>query len=691
MRRLVFSVIVASGLLVAGSSPVLADDPAPTVSVKATAGKKICKVTDPTLDELSGLVATKTGFIGIDDSSLQTNHKKVFFLNDKCKITKTLAYSGKGPLDTEDMVLSPDGATIWIADTGDDGVRSATPTHRPNVALWTMKADGSTEPVIHRLSYPDGDYHDAEALLLQGNSTPLIITKELGKPASIYEPASALKTKNATGVPMKKVGEITVSATTTPSNTVAEIGNKTIDGAAIAPGGDKVALRTYTDALEWDVTSGDVLSALKQKPRTTGLPNEPFGESITYSPDGKYFYTVSDMNGDHTTANYILQYTPATTVTAAKKVSSDSALSGTHWYSNLTINQITLMVGGVGLIGLILVGVGVLGIVRSRKRAGATPAAGYGGLDDASGDPETELIGVGGVPQRAGVYGAGSGGIPPAGGGNGGGSGAVYGAGGGQGGGGPQRGGGPAYGGAGGGGGGGGGPQYARPPGGQQPPQRGGQQPSGGQPGGQPPAPGGPQPPQRGGGQQPPARGGQQPPARGGQQPPARGGQQPPARGGQQPPARGGQQPPARGGQQPPARGGQQPPARGGQQPPARGGQQPPARGDQQPPARGGQPPRGPQPPGRDSNYGGGQQAGPGNGQGRGPAPQGQRPSSGQGMPPGGGGGQGRPQRPQQGPGAGQRPSGGGGYGQGRSPGGDGYAEYAARPEARFDNPGYRR
>ena len=47
--------------------------------------------------------------------------------------------------------------------------------------------------------------------------------------------------------------------TTTAANTVAQIGNKTIDGAAIAPGGAKVALRTYTDALEWDVKNGDVL------------------------------------------------------------------------------------------------------------------------------------------------------------------------------------------------------------------------------------------------------------------------------------------------------------------------------------------------------------------------------------------------------------------------------------------------
>jgi hypothetical protein len=598
MRRLVFSVIAVSGLLVAGSSPALADDPAPTVSAKSTPGKRICKVTDTKLDELSGIVATSSGFIAIDDSSIDPGHHKVFFLSDKCKVTKSINYSGT-PIDTEDLILSPDGKTLWIADTGDDSVRSADPKPRDHIALWSMKADGSSKPKIYRIAYPEGDYHDAEALLLQNGTIPLLVTKELGKPASIYQPSAPLKANNETPTPLKKVGELTLSGTTTPSNTVAQIGNKTIDGGAIAPGGAKVALRTYTDALEWDVTNGDVLSALKNgKPRTTGLPNEPFGEAITYSPDGKFFYTVSDMNGDHTTANYILQYTPATTVAVAAKASD--AGPTTHWYSNLTLNQITLMVGGVGVIGLILVGVGVLGIMRSRKRAALEPAA-YD--DDSSpGDPETELIGVGGAQQR-GVYGgARASGMPAADGVN---SGGVYGASGG----GAQRG--PVYGS----GGGGGAPQYARPAG-AQPPARAGQ---------------------------PPARAGQ-PPARGGQPGPARGGQ-PPARGGQQPPARA-PQPPARGGQQPPARGPQQAPGRGvygggGQ---AGGGQgRGPAPQGQRPQGGGGGQGRGPAPQGQRPQGGG----------------QGQRPQGGgQGMPPSG-----RPQHPQGGQrpqggsyGSGQRP-----------------------------------
>ncbi|WP_203759929.1 hypothetical protein, partial [Paractinoplanes deccanensis] len=405
MRRLVFPVIVASGLVMVGPSSAFADDPAPVVSAPSVAGKKMCKIADKRLDEISGLVATKTGYIAINDSANSAEKKQIFFLNTKCAVTKAVPYSGKGPNDTEDMILSADQKTLWIADIGDNSFDDDA-KRRESIGLWKMPVTGATEPVLYRLTYPAGDYHDAEALLLNGNGTPLIITKEIGAPAGVYQPTAALKT-GKTGVPMKRVAEITVSGTQTAGNPFARIGNKTIDGGAIAPGGGKVVLRTYTDAVEWDVTNGDVLGAFKGKPRTTGLPNETLGEAITYSPDGKYFYTTSDMSGDTTAANYILRYTPATTV--AKAASGGAEGDDKKWYADLELSDITYAVAGVGVLGLILVGVGVFGIVRFRKRVATEPDEPVEDFKNPlDGEPETELIGVGGTPQRAGVYGGGA-------------------------------------------------------------------------------------------------------------------------------------------------------------------------------------------------------------------------------------------------------------------------------------------
>src|SRR5690349_16147035 len=176
MRRLVFPAILASGLVMMGAVPAYAE-PAPAVaSAKAEAGKKICKVTDPLLPELSGMVATKTGYIVVNDGVDDADQRKIFFLDAKCAITKKVDFPSR-PLDTEDLVLSPDAKTLWIADTGDNVASGK--ANRPTISLWSMPLTGAKEPTIHRVTYPNGDKHDAEALLFNGDGTPIIVTKEV--------------------------------------------------------------------------------------------------------------------------------------------------------------------------------------------------------------------------------------------------------------------------------------------------------------------------------------------------------------------------------------------------------------------------------------------------------------------------------------------------------------------------------
>ncbi|GAB1693820.1 hypothetical protein [Krasilnikovia sp. M28-CT-15] len=419
MRRLVFSIMVAGGLVMVGAGSAHAV-PAPVAAdVKAVPGKKQCKIEDTRLTELSGLVATTNGFITVNDSTDRDDQKKVFYLDQTCKVTNAVPYSGKGPLDTEDMALSGDRKTLWIGDIGDNGRK------RPTIALWKMPATGAKSPTLYRLKYPDGA-HDAEGLFVDGDGIPVVVTKDPGK-AGLYKPAAALKADSADGVPLRRVGEVTLPSSTT-ANPLGPVGRLVVTGAAVSPDGTKVVIRTYADAFEWDVKGGDVVSAMKGTPRQTPLPNEPFGESITYAPDGKSYVTVSDMGQVTTadTANYLLRYTPATEVaTAAEKAKAAPDGASPAWYSDISLQDLTYLVGGVGVLGALLVGLGVTGIMRSRKKSALEPVSpATATAAPKPTDAETELLSVGGPaatpmgarPPGAGpVYGANRGGPPPGG------------------------------------------------------------------------------------------------------------------------------------------------------------------------------------------------------------------------------------------------------------------------------------
>ncbi|WP_245855050.1 hypothetical protein, partial [Micromonospora wenchangensis] len=415
MRRAVSSVTVALALFGAAVAPAAAAGAAPVSAapagvappvtgagplavgagpLAAAAGKKKCTITDERLRELSGLVATKTGYIVINDGTLQESRKRVFFLDTKCKIAKEpVKYSGDGPFDTEDLALSPDGKTLWIADTGDNVTSRE---RRTRVAVWTMPVTGSKQPVLHRLSYPERKPHDAEALLIGADGLPLVITKVPSGKAEIFTPEAKLDPDgNAEPVPMKKVGEITLPKTTT-DNPLNIIGRVAITGAARSPDGSRVVLRTYADAFEYDVSGDDIVAALTTgKPRVTPLA-DPFGEAISYTPDGTGFVTVSD-GGELAPEDPIdiLGYTPSTKgAEPVEGAAGAKPAAEKSWYDNLSLDQITYLIGAVGVIGALLVGAGIVGIVRSRRRAATA--------GDDPDDPDDDVFTSGAVSRAEG-------------------------------------------------------------------------------------------------------------------------------------------------------------------------------------------------------------------------------------------------------------------------------------------------
>ncbi|WP_229074656.1 hypothetical protein [Actinoplanes sp. DH11] len=220
----------------------------------------------------------------VNDGADDPDGRRIFFLDRRCKVVRTVAYPSR-PRDTEDLARGADG-TIWVGDIGDNG------GSRETIALWRL-APGARKPTLFRVSYPDGA-RDAEALVVSGDGTPVVITKD-PVTAGIYVPAGELRAGRTT--PLRRAGDVAVPVTGT-SNPFGFAGRLVITGAAVSSDGGRVVLRSYADAFEFDVAQGDVVAALTEgSARTVALPDEPQGESIAYQPDGSALLTVSEGAG----------------------------------------------------------------------------------------------------------------------------------------------------------------------------------------------------------------------------------------------------------------------------------------------------------------------------------------------------------------------------------------------------------
>ncbi|MFE9745805.1 LPXTG cell wall anchor domain-containing protein [Saccharothrix saharensis] len=232
----------------------------------------VCAVTDPRLEELSGLASDGARLFAVNDSD--NGRLQVQVLDRTCAITRTIT-APNNPFDVEDLALSPDG-TLWAADTGDNGKT------RETVALHAVSPDGSAR--LHRLTYPDGK-HDAEALLIDGSGIPHIVTKETIGSALVYRPASALSEDAPT--PLEQVARVSISTTDTPGGPLQNsVVTRLVTGGAMARDGRVAALRTYTDAYLFPVPDGDLAKALEGEPVRVPLAGEAQGEAIAFDPDG---------------------------------------------------------------------------------------------------------------------------------------------------------------------------------------------------------------------------------------------------------------------------------------------------------------------------------------------------------------------------------------------------------------------
>jgi hypothetical protein len=231
----------------------------------------LCQIGDPRLSEVSGLATAGGTLLAMNDGGSQA---EVFVLDAGCAVGEVRS-AAVDPYDPEDLALAGDG-TLWLADTGDNQ------QDRTTVALIGLRPDGSSS--LTRLTYPDGA-HDVEALLLAPDGTPYLVTKEVLGASAVYRPDTAL-TDGAT-LPMSKVADLGFTLTGTPGGPVGRAGQLLVTGGAVSADGQRLALRTYTDAYVWALTGSDVVGALHGTPVRVPLPEAPQGEAISFAGNSR--------------------------------------------------------------------------------------------------------------------------------------------------------------------------------------------------------------------------------------------------------------------------------------------------------------------------------------------------------------------------------------------------------------------
>ncbi|WP_346074403.1 hypothetical protein [Saccharopolyspora thermophila] len=231
-----------------------------------------CRLGDDRLAELSGLASDGTHWYAVSDGG---SSLRVLVLDPADCSVRDVRTASINPYDVEDLALAADGS-LWLADTGDNRRR------REDVALHVMRPGGGA--TLYRLSYPDGA-HDAEALLLDRNRVPHIVTKEPIGPAGVYRPTGPLAADRT--VAMERVGSLSLRSTQTPGGPLnGALGSILVTGGSVSRDGTAVAVRTYTEAYVYNAPDGDVVAALTRPPLRIPLPNEQQGEAIAWEPDG---------------------------------------------------------------------------------------------------------------------------------------------------------------------------------------------------------------------------------------------------------------------------------------------------------------------------------------------------------------------------------------------------------------------
>jgi len=232
---------------------------------------------NPKLSESSG-VAVSRRYPGVLWSLNDSGNPAWLFATDTLGRDRgTFAVTGATNVDWEAISISRCGSRdcLYIADTGDNHGR------RPSVRLYRVvepvpSAGGSrvspSAPAQRlEIRYPDGP-HDVEAIYVDATGDSHLITKGGGHGVELYRvPAAAWKAGSAVAQPLG----------TLPIQT-GWLGGMLVTDAALAPDGQRVAVRTYRSVFLFHRSPDGRLTPERGHPACSLAQLEMQGEGLAW-------------------------------------------------------------------------------------------------------------------------------------------------------------------------------------------------------------------------------------------------------------------------------------------------------------------------------------------------------------------------------------------------------------------------
>lgn len=251
-----------------------------------TKGVGMAGLDNSSMTEISGVAASRRnpGLLWIHNDGKQTQTWVVS--------TNGLYYGAfefaQSTVDFEDIAIGPGPVAntdyVYVGDIGDNAsLRADVRVFRfpePPISQATGGVTSAGETMI-TLVYPDGA-HDAEALMVDPITGDLFIAS-----------------KETTGFRLYKATQLQLNLGAVVEMGLVQNGDfGPVSGGDISPDGSQIVLRHENEARLWRRKPGESVQAALgragERIPVIGIPLEPNGEGISFAPDSRNYYTISE-------------------------------------------------------------------------------------------------------------------------------------------------------------------------------------------------------------------------------------------------------------------------------------------------------------------------------------------------------------------------------------------------------------